>query len=70
MGAKSKSGLVRSAARKRAGNRPNRRGRRAVTAAEAWEPQFPGERDDELDFRRIVQGYGGRSLPPYYDDYN
>ena len=72
MGAKSKSGKVRGAARKHAAKAPVRRGRRAATAAEAWEQtaQVPDERNDELDCQRIVQGDGGRSLPLYYDDYN
>ncbi|OGA33802.1 MAG: hypothetical protein A3F75_09255 [Betaproteobacteria bacterium RIFCSPLOWO2_12_FULL_64_23] len=72
MGAKSKSGKVRGAARKRAAKPPLRRGRRAATAAEAWEQtaQIPDERDDEIDCQRIVQGDGSRSLPLYYDDYN
>ena len=72
MGARSKTGKVRSAARKRAAVSPSKRGRRAVTALEAWEQsaQVPDERDDEIDCERIVQGDGGRSLPQYYDDYN
>ncbi len=72
MGAKSKCGKVRGGARKHAAKAPVRRGRRAVTPAEAWEQtaQVPDERDDELDCRRIVQGDEGRSLPLYYDDYN
>lgn len=72
MGAKSKSGKVRGAARKHAVKAPVGRGRRAVTPAEAWEQtaQVPEERDDEFDCQRIVQGDEGRSLPLYYDDYN
>lgn len=72
MSSKSKSGKVRSAARKRAAKPPGRRGRRAATAPEGWEQtaQVPDERDDEIDCQRIVQGDGGRSLPLYYDDYN
>ncbi|MGP1679064.1 MAG: hypothetical protein ACTS6J_18145 [Burkholderiales bacterium] len=72
MGAKPKSGKVRGAARKRAAKSPGSRGRRAVTAPEAWEQtaQVPDERDDEIDCQRIVQGDDGRSRPLYYDDYN
>ncbi|MFH1043735.1 MAG: hypothetical protein V1796_01445 [Pseudomonadota bacterium] len=72
MGAKSKSGKVRNAARKHAATPRGRRGRTAATAAEAWEQsaQVPDERDDEIDCQRIVQGDGGRRLPPYYDEYN
>jgi hypothetical protein len=73
MGAKSKSGKVRSAARKRAAKPPGRRGRGAAMAPEGWEQtaQVPDERDDEIDCQRIVQGDGGRSPPLYYyDDYN
>lgn len=72
MGAKSKSGTIRSAARKRAAKAPARRGRRATTSQAAWEQtaQVPEERDDEIDCQRIVQDEGGRSRPPYFDDYN
>lgn len=72
MGAKSNSVKVRGAARKHAAKALARRGRRAVTPAEAWEQtaQVPDERDDEFDCQRIVQGDEGRSLPLYYDDYN
>lgn len=72
MGAKSKSGKVRSAARKTAAKPPGRRGRRAVTALDAWEQtaQVPDEREGEIDCQRIVQGDGGRSPSRYYDDYN
>ena len=72
MGAKSKSGKVRGAARKRVAKPPLGQGRRPATAPEAWEQtaQVPDERDDEIDCQRIVQGDGGRSLPLYYDDYN
>jgi hypothetical protein len=72
MGAKSKSGKVRGAARKHAAKPPVRRARRPATAPEAWEQtaQVPDERDDELDCQRIVEGDGSRSLPLYYDDYN
>ena len=70
MGAKSKSGKVHGAARKRAAKAPARRG--TASAPEAWEQtaQVPDERDDEIDCQRIVQGEGSRSLPLYYDDYN
>jgi hypothetical protein len=72
MSSKSKSGKVRSAARKRAAKPPGRRGRGAATDPEGWEQtaQVPDERDGEIDCQRIVQGDGGRSLPLYYDDYN
>jgi len=70
MGAKSKSGKVHGAARKRAAKAPARRG--TAIAPETWEQtaQVPDERDDEIDCQRIVQDDGGRSLPLYYDDYN
>jgi hypothetical protein len=72
MGAKSKSARVRGAARKAAAKPPGRRARRAAPAPEAWEQtaQVPDERDGEIDCQRIVQGDRGRSVPPYYDDYN
>ena len=71
MGAKSKPGKVRSAARKSVSKAAASRGRRADTAApDAWMPQVPDERHDEIDCERIVEGYGGRSLPPYFDEYN
>jgi hypothetical protein len=72
MGAIAKAGKVHGAARKRAAKTPARRGRKTMTAPGAWEQtaQVPEERDDEIDCQRIVQGEGGRSLPPYYDDYN
>ena len=72
MAAKLRSAKARSAARKRTGNPPSGRGRRAMTASGAWEQsaQVPEERDDELDYQRIVQDASGRSLPVYYDDYN
>jgi hypothetical protein len=72
MASKSKSERLRGTARKRAAQPPVRQGRRPSTAPEAWEQsaQVPDERDAELDFQRIVQGDGGRSLPLYYDDYN
>ena len=72
MGAKSKSGKVRSAAHKPAAKPPGRQERRVATTAERWEQtaQVPDERDDEIDCQRIVQDDGGRSLPLYYDDYN
>lgn len=72
MAAKSKSGKVRSAARKRTAGAPARRGRGAARAPEAWEQtaQVPDEPHDELDCERIVQGDGGRNLPRYYYDYN
>lgn len=71
MGAKSKSGKVRGAARKGATKAPGRRRRRAAAVPEAWEQtaQVPDERDDEIDCQRIVHG-SGRGLPPYFDDYN
>jgi|GEM_PF-2048524 len=72
MGAKSKSGKIRSVARRRAGKPPGKPVRGAAKAPEAWEQtaQVPEERSDEIDCQRIVQGDGGRSLPFYYDDYN
>jgi hypothetical protein len=72
MGAKSKSGTVRGAARKRPANAPGKRGRGAATAPEAWEQaaQVPDDREDEIDCQRIVQGTRGRGLPLYFDDYN
>lgn len=72
MGAKSKSGKVRNAARKHAARARGRRGRAAATAAEAWEQtaQVSDERDDEIDCQRIVQGDGGRTVPAYFDDHN
>jgi len=72
MGAKSKSGKVRSTARRRAGKSPGRPARGAAKAPEGWEQtaQVPDERYDEIDCQRIVQGDEGRSLPLYYDDYN
>ena len=72
MSSKSKSGKVRSAARKRTAEAPGRRGRGAAMAPEGWEQtaQVPDERDDEIVYQRIIQGDDGRSLPLYYDDYN
>lgn len=72
MGAQSKSAKARSPARKHAVKPPSRRGRRAMTAPEAWEQtaQVPDDRDGEIDCQRIVQDDGGRTLPLYYDDYN
>lgn len=72
MGARSKSGNSRGAARKGAARAPGRRGRKAANAGEAWEQtaQVPEERDGEFDCERIVQGEAGRSLPPYFDEYN
>lgn len=72
MGAKSKSGRARSAARKLAAKPPGRRGRRTAQGSDAWEQtaQAPDQRYDEIDCQRIVQGDEGRSLPLYYDDYN
>lgn len=72
MGAKSKSGEIRSAARKRAAKPARRQARRAATVPDYWEQsvEFPDERDDEIDCQRIVQGDGGRRLPADFDDYN
>lgn len=72
MSSKSKSGKAGSAACRRAAKPPGRPGRRAATAPRGWDQtaQVTGERDDEIDCRRVVQGDGGRSLPLYYDDYN
>lgn len=72
MAAKLKSAKVRGAAPKRASPPSVRRGSRPAAAPEAWEQtaQVPEDRDAELDYQRIVQGDGGRSLPLYYDDYN
>jgi hypothetical protein len=72
MGVKSKSASARGAARKRFTKAPARRAGKSMNSDEAWEQtaQVPDERDDELDCQRIVQGEGGRSLPPNYDDYN
>ncbi len=70
MGAKSKPGKVSSAARKSVSKATGRRGRREATAHDVWTAPIPDERDDEIDCQRIVEGYGGRRLPPYFDDYN
>ncbi|MBE0619676.1 MAG: hypothetical protein IH605_03715 [Burkholderiales bacterium] len=72
MGAKSKSGNIRGAVRKRAAKPPGSRGRRASSVREPWEQtaQVPDERDEEVDCQRIVQGESGRSTPPYFDEYN
>ncbi len=70
MGAKSKSGKVSRAARKSVSKVAGRRGRREVAPHDVWATPVPEERDDEIDCQRIVEGYGGRSLPPYFDDYN
>jgi hypothetical protein len=71
MGAKSKSGKIRGAARLAAARSPARRERVTPQRGDAWEQtaQTPDERYDEIDCQRIVQGEG-RSLPLYYDDYN
>ena len=70
MGARSRSAKVRGAARKSVATAA--RGRKAAAAPQDWaqSEQVPEERDDEIDCQRIVEGYGGRNLPPYYDDYN
>jgi hypothetical protein len=72
MGVKSKSVIARGAARKRSAKASVRRAGKSMVSTEAWEQtaQVPDERDDEIDCQRIVQGEGGRSLPPNYDDYN
>ena len=31
--------------------------------------QVPGECEDEFDCQRVVQGGGGRNLPPYWDEF-
>jgi hypothetical protein len=72
MGAKSKSGKGRGAARKLAAKPPVKRGRGTVPGSDAWEQtaQIPDERHDEIDCQRIVQGDSDRTLPLFYDDYN
>jgi len=72
MGAKSKSGKVRGAARKLAAKPPRSRERSTARSSDAWEQtaQVPDELDDEIDCRRIVQGDRGRSPALYYDEYN
>ncbi len=72
MGTKSKPGKakVRSAAHKPVGKPASRRGRREGVAPDLWTAQVADERDDEIDCQRIVEGYGGRLLPPYFDEYN
>ena len=72
MGAISKSGKGRSAARKRASKPSGRKPRRRAGIQESWEQaaEVPYERDDEIDCQRIVQGDGCRRQPVYYDDYN
>ena len=72
MGAKSKSAMVRGAARKHAAKTADTRRRRAATASEAWgqAARISDDRDDEIDCQRIVQGDGSRCLPRHYDDCN
>lgn len=70
MDAKSKLGKLSSAARNSVTKPSGGRGRRAATTTDAWLPPVPEERDDEIDCRHIVEAYGGRSLPPYFDEYN
>ena len=72
MGAKSKSGKIRGAARKPAARPSSGRGPGTARAPDTWEQtaEMPDERYDEIDCQRIVQGDDGRSLPLYYDDYN
>lgn len=70
MDAKTKPGKVRSAARKSVSKASRSRERRAGTTHDVWLPPLSEDRDDEVDCQRIVEGYGGRTLPPYFDDYN
>jgi len=72
MDTKSKPGKakVRSTAHKSVNKAAGRRGRREGVAPDIWTAQLPDERVDEIDCQRIVEGYGGRLLPPYFDDYN
>jgi len=70
MAANLKSRKIRGAARDLAARPRNRRRRGTPQGCDAWEPQVPEQRDDEIDCRRIVQGDGGRSPPLYYDEYN
>ena len=69
MGAKSRSINVRRVARKSVAKAA--RVRKAAAAPQDWAQsvQVPEERE-EIDCQRIVEGYGGRNLPHYYDDYN
>ncbi|MFH1605225.1 MAG: hypothetical protein ABIH03_15125 [Pseudomonadota bacterium] len=67
---KLKPGRVRSSTRKSVTKASNSRGRRAASAPDLWAQQVTYELLDEIDCRRIVEGYGGRSLPHYFDDYN
>lgn len=71
MSSRSKLKKISSAALKRSAKSPGRRARKAATIPDSWEQtaQVPDDRNDEIDCQRIVQG-DGRSLPPYYDDYN
>ena len=70
MGAKSKPGKVRSAARNAATKASGGRDPKASTMPEVWVPQALDEPYDEIDCRRIVEGYCGRCLPPNFDDYH
>jgi hypothetical protein len=65
MQAKSKSGKAGGAARGPAAKPEARRGRGMIQRYDAWEQiaQIPDDRDDEIDYRRIVQGESGRTLP-------
>ena len=72
MRSKSKFATAGSAARRRAAISPVAQALRVDATAEDWEQRIlaPNEFDDDGDYRRIVQGDGGRSLPLYNDDYN
>jgi len=70
MGANLKPGKVRSAVHKSVGKAAVSRERKETTAPDVWLAQVQDERSDDFDCERIVEGYGGRSLPPYFDDYN
>lgn len=70
MGAEFKFGKNRGTASEGAAKPPNRRGRKAALAADAWDwtPQVADESDDEIDCLRMLQGSGFRSLPVHDDD--
>lgn len=72
MGAKSKSGKVRKAARRHAPQPAGKPARRAMAARDCWDQatEIADERVDEVDCERIVNGDGGRRRPVYSDDYN
>ena len=71
MDAKSKLRKARSVARGSVTKVPGSRERKAGMKSEVWLPPIPEDRDDRIECQRIVEGgYGGRNLPPYFDDYN